>query len=75
MYMYIWLCNVPLRVYSEIKCCILCHIVCVYCFSLNGMRYIFNNTQLLYITSTHYKTRQSVGKNSLLNATKSTFQH
>ena len=29
MYMYIWLCNVPLRVYSEIKCCILCHIVCV----------------------------------------------
>lgn len=26
MYMYIWLCNVPLRIYSKIKCCILCHI-------------------------------------------------
>ena len=24
MYMYIWLCNVPLRIYSKIKCCILC---------------------------------------------------
>lgn len=29
MYMYIWLCNVPLRIYSKIKCCILCHL-CVY---------------------------------------------
>lgn len=26
MYMYIWLCNVPLRIYSKIKCCILCHL-------------------------------------------------
>lgn len=23
--MYIWFCNVPLRINSEIKCCILCH--------------------------------------------------
>lgn len=29
MYMYIWLCNVPLRIYSKIKCCILCHICVV----------------------------------------------
>lgn len=29
-YMYIWLCNVPLRIYSTIKCCILCHMC--FCF-------------------------------------------